>query len=118
MTYNAPDEDVRVGADYVKLEDGAKAGAHGKVETSTSGCCGGGDADVAAVGGWWWSLWWWAKLVLVVLFVGVLGAVFFKWIGPFFMDKVNKFFNLLLYNFRNSYINGRSYVGLINSLMA
>lgn len=93
MTYNASDEDHRVGGDYVKLEDGANGGAHGKAETSTSGCCGGDGGDVAGGGGgWWWSLWWWAKLVLVVLFVGVLGAVFFKWIGPFFMDKVNNFF--------------------------
>ncbi|XP_047947927.1 transmembrane protein 64-like isoform X1 [Salvia hispanica] len=68
MSYNAADEE-----DYVKLE----------AETSTSGCCDGGDDG----GGWLWSLWWWAKLVLVVLFVAVLGAVFFKWIGPFFMDK-------------------------------
>ncbi|XP_057812263.1 uncharacterized protein LOC131026396 isoform X2 [Salvia miltiorrhiza] len=86
MTYNAGDEeDLRLGEDYVKLEGG---GAHYQAETSTSGCCGGVDDGASADGGGWlWSLWWWAKLVLVVLFVAVLGAVFFKWIGPFFMDK-------------------------------
>jgi uncharacterized membrane protein YdjX (TVP38/TMEM64 family) len=35
----------------------------------------------------WWLIWWWAKLVLVLAFVGVLIAVFIKWIGPFIMDK-------------------------------
>ncbi|KAM7491282.1 hypothetical protein LguiA_034203 [Lonicera macranthoides] len=35
----------------------------------------------------WWSLWWWAKLVLLLAFLGVLAAVFFKWVGPFFLDK-------------------------------
>ncbi|KAL1548188.1 transmembrane protein 64-like [Salvia divinorum] len=85
MTYNAGDEeDRRLVADYVKLEGG---GSQWQAETSTSGCCGGGDA-ASSDGGWWlWSLWWWAKLVLLVLLVAVLGAVFFKWIGPFFMDK-------------------------------
>lgn len=89
MTYNAADEeDLRIGEDYVKLEDG---GARWQAETSTSSCCGGGGGGEGASGGgggWVWSLWWWAKLVLVVLFVAVLGAVFFKWVGPFFMDKV------------------------------
>lgn len=91
MTYNAADEDLQLEEDYVKLEEGgADGGAHWQAETSTSGCCGGGGGGVDTGGGeWWWSYWWWAKLVLVVLFVGVLGAVFFKWVGPFFMDKVN-----------------------------
>ncbi|KAL1547532.1 transmembrane protein 64-like [Salvia divinorum] len=81
MSYNAGDEEdrSRLGEDYVKLEGGR---GQWQAETSTSGCC---DGD--AGGGWLWSLWWWAKLVLVVLFVAVLGAVFFKWIGPFFMEK-------------------------------
>ncbi|XP_047946287.1 TVP38/TMEM64 family membrane protein YtxB-like [Salvia hispanica] len=90
MPYNAGDEeDRRLVADYVKLEGGG--GGQWHAETSTSGCCGGdtGGGDVDSSDGGWclWSLWWWVKLVLVVLFVAVLGAVFFKWIGPFFMDK-------------------------------
>ncbi|XP_042052755.1 TVP38/TMEM64 family membrane protein YtxB-like [Salvia splendens] len=90
MTCNAVDEeDRRLVEDYVKLEGGG--GGQWHAETSTSGCCGGdtgGGDEASSDGGWWlWSLWWWVKLVLVVLFVAVLGAVFFKWIGPFFMDK-------------------------------
>ncbi|KAL3647249.1 hypothetical protein CASFOL_008217 [Castilleja foliolosa] len=81
MTHIAADEDLRAGGDYVKLENcGAGGGARCKAETSTFGCFGGGCGG----GGSWW---WWAKLVLVVLFVAVLGAVIFKWVGPFFMDK-------------------------------
>ncbi|XP_051137783.1 uncharacterized protein LOC127255997 [Andrographis paniculata] len=88
MTYNAADkEDLILGEGYVRLEEGGAEGAQGRAETSTSGCCGGGSDVIGDGGGWWWGWWWWAKLVLVVLFVGVLGLVFFKWIGPFFMDK-------------------------------
>ncbi|KAL0393418.1 UNVERIFIED_CONTAM: hypothetical protein Slati_4308000 [Sesamum latifolium] len=88
MTCNAVDEDLRLGGDYVKLEEGGgEGGARWRVETSTStsGCCGG--SSDSGGGGGWWSWWWWAKLVVVVVFVAVLGAVFFKWVGPFFMDK-------------------------------
>ncbi|KZV45322.1 hypothetical protein F511_04060 [Dorcoceras hygrometricum] len=84
MTYNVADEDPGLAGDYVKLEEGGGGGDGVTIcETETSSSCGGGGGG----GGWWWSLWWWAKLVLVVLFVSLLGAVFFKWIGPFFMDK-------------------------------
>lgn len=34
------------------------------------------------------SLWYWVKLVVLLLCLGLLLAVFFKWVGPFFMDKV------------------------------
>ncbi|KAL2543514.1 SNARE associated Golgi protein family [Forsythia ovata] len=83
MTYNATEEDFRVG-DYVKLEEGVDGGTCREVGSSSSGCCG---ESGGGSGGWLWSFWWWAKLVLVVAFLGVLGAVFFKWVGPFFMDK-------------------------------
>ncbi|KAI4315328.1 hypothetical protein L6164_028151 [Bauhinia variegata] len=33
------------------------------------------------------SLWYWLKLVVLVICLGFLAAVFFKWVGPFFMDK-------------------------------
>ncbi|XP_073285659.1 uncharacterized protein [Primulina huaijiensis] len=83
MTYNVvAEEDPRLAGDYAKLEEGG-GDAVTICETETSSSCGGGGSG----GGWWWSLWWWAKLVLVVLFVSLLGAVFFKWVGPFFMDK-------------------------------
>lgn len=89
MTQKAADEDLRLGEDYVKLEEGGPdCGTLWQAEASTSDCCGGGVSLGGGGGGWWWSLWWWAKLVLVVAFVGVLGVVFFKWVGPFFMDKV------------------------------
>ncbi|GAA0151084.1 hypothetical protein LIER_09878 [Lithospermum erythrorhizon] len=45
-------------------------------------CC-----DTSGGGSFWWSLWWWAKLVLLFIFLGVLAAVFLKWICPLFMDK-------------------------------
>lgn len=85
MSYDAAEEDFKV-EDYVKLEEGLDGGTYRKVvaEASTSGCCGGnGDGG----GRWLWSLWWWAKLMVVVAFLVLLGAVFFKWVGPFFMDK-------------------------------
>ncbi|KAL2551635.1 SNARE associated Golgi protein family [Forsythia ovata] len=78
MTYDATIEEPR--GDYVKLEEGFDGRAQEEA-SSSSGCGGGGD------GGWCWSLWWWLKLILVVTFLGVLAAVIFKWVGPFFMDK-------------------------------
>ena len=38
-----------------------------------------------------WFIWYWVKLVLLFVCLGLLAAVFIKWVGPFFMDKV---FNL------------------------
>lgn len=34
------------------------------------------------------SLWYWVKLVVFLICLGLLIAVFLKWVGPFFMDKV------------------------------
>lgn len=36
----------------------------------------------------WCCLLWWAKMFVLLIFVGVLAAVFLLWVGPFFMDKV------------------------------
>ncbi|XP_022152794.1 uncharacterized protein LOC111020425 isoform X2 [Momordica charantia] len=33
------------------------------------------------------SLWLWVRLVVLFAFLGLLAAVFFKWVGPFFMNK-------------------------------
>ncbi|KAG8382341.1 hypothetical protein BUALT_Bualt05G0067300 [Buddleja alternifolia] len=78
MTYNnVADQDLRI-VDYVKLEEGVDDG--GDEASPSCGCCGGG-------GGGWWPLWWWAKVALAALCIGVLGAVFLKWVGPFVMDK-------------------------------
>ncbi|KAG6383931.1 hypothetical protein SASPL_156280 [Salvia splendens] len=80
MTYNNADHgDLRMDVDYVKLAVGVGGGAQCLNEASPS--CGGG-------GQWWSWLWWWAKLLLVALFIGILLAVFLKWIGPFVMEKV------------------------------
>lgn len=82
MTFNPGHDDLRLEGDYVKLEAGGgrsgDAGARLLKETPR----GGGRGEL------WWLLWWWAKLVLVILLVVVLLAVFLKWVGPFFMDKV------------------------------
>ena len=34
-------------------------------------------------------LWKWFKLVVLCIFLALLAAVFIKWVGPFFMDKVD-----------------------------
>lgn len=47
-----------------------------------------------------WScgkVWYWVKLALFLTFLGLLAAVFIKWVGPFFMDKVSLF--IILQNF-------------------
>ncbi|XVF13262.1 hypothetical protein REPUB_Repub08aG0193400 [Reevesia pubescens] len=33
------------------------------------------------------SIWYWIKLGILITFLGLLAAVFLKWVGPFFMDK-------------------------------
>ncbi|KAE8672460.1 putative LRR receptor-like serine/threonine-protein kinase [Hibiscus syriacus] len=33
------------------------------------------------------SIWFWIKLGILFTFIGLLTAVFFKWVGPFLMDK-------------------------------
>lgn len=80
MTYNAVagDEDINLCRDYVKLEDARDDAILPCQEAQTS----------RWFSGWAWSWWWWAKLVVVVLFLAAVGAVFFKWVGPFLMDKV------------------------------
>lgn len=84
MTFNP---DLRLEGDYVKLEAGRGRGGDGDTRPLKETPRGGGFVE------FWWFLWRWAKLVLVVLLVLVLLAVFLKWVGPFFMNKVN--FSLL-----------------------
>ncbi|XVE64964.1 hypothetical protein DITRI_Ditri07aG0143900 [Diplodiscus trichospermus] len=36
---------------------------------------------------WGRSIWYWIKLGILFIFIGLLAAVFLKWVGPFFMDK-------------------------------
>lgn len=47
-----------------------------------------GDSDLVVRSSRCWLVWWWARLIILLIFVGVLAAVFFKWVGPFVMDKV------------------------------
>ncbi|KAK2989147.1 hypothetical protein RJ640_027221 [Escallonia rubra] len=93
MTYEVSDDDdgapkltLRVEdnkGDYVILTES---------EGFDGGGCGGGVGAQPSTprisgNGRCWSIWWWAKLVLLLTFLGVLAAVFLKWVGPFFMDK-------------------------------
>ena len=41
---------------------------------------------------WRRSIWYWIKLGFLFTLIGLLAAVFLKWVGPFFMDKVGSFF--------------------------
>lgn len=82
MTFNPGHEDLRLEGDYVTLEAGGGRSGDGGARLLKETPRGGGRGEL------WWLLWWWAKLVLVVLLVVVLLAVFLKWVGPFFMDKV------------------------------
>lgn len=95
MTYdlNAEDEGVRVPqlklriedpkGDYVILKEAEAGNGIGFDDNGAGASC-----STTITCSRWWSLWWWAKLILLLTFLGVLAAVFFKWIGPFFMDKV------------------------------
>uniref|UniRef100_A0A5B6YSX7 VTT domain-containing protein n=1 Tax=Davidia involucrata TaxID=16924 RepID=A0A5B6YSX7_DAVIN len=96
MTYDVNDEEdcvvpelkVKMGdgnGDYVKLRE--SDGCHCQ-EEGFNGVGAQPSSQPSSTGsGIWWSLWWWAKAVLLLTFLGVLAAVFLKWIGPFFMDK-------------------------------
>lgn len=46
--------------------------------------------------------WYWLKLLVSFLCLGLLALVVFKWVGPFFIDKVFFFF-LLICSFPSSY---------------
>ncbi|KAA8522305.1 hypothetical protein F0562_012978 [Nyssa sinensis] len=90
MTYAVNDEDDGVVPELkMRMADGN--GNYVKFRES-DGCEGEGFDGGAAqpnssASGIWWSLWWWARAVLLLTFLGVLAAVFLKWVGPFFMDK-------------------------------
>lgn len=52
-----------------------------------------------------WLVWWWARLIILLIFVGLLAAVFFKWVGPFVMNKVCAHTVHLLYAYVCLWIN-------------
>ncbi|KAA8521944.1 hypothetical protein F0562_012742 [Nyssa sinensis] len=89
MTYDeddgvVPESNMTMGdgnGDYVKLRESDDFNCQGE------GFVGGGTQTLSPRGGIWWSLWWWAKAALLLMFLGVLAAVFLKWVGPFIMDK-------------------------------
>ncbi|KAF7828351.1 transmembrane protein 64 [Senna tora] len=78
-----PELTLRIGTDdskgdYVKLRPGP---AHSEPEAAVGGAA---EASPPARGG---SVWYWVKLVVLFICLGLLVAVFLKWVGPFFMDK-------------------------------
>ncbi|XAR70388.1 hypothetical protein NMG60_11027231 [Bertholletia excelsa] len=78
--YVAPELKLRVAGDcgeYVKLGDAVE-------ECEAGGC---GAQQSPSTNRWWCCFWWWAKVVVLMVLVGLLAAVFLKWIGPFVMDK-------------------------------
>lgn len=74
-----------------RIEEDTK-GNYVILRESEEGFDGAGGAQSPSIGigvrRWWWSVWWWVKLVLLLSFLGILVAVFIKWVGPFFMEKV------------------------------
>lgn len=52
---------------------------------------------------WRRSIWYWMKLGILIAFLGLLAAVFLKWVGPFFMDKVGYFPPRFDLDFFNTY---------------
>lgn len=66
--------------DYVNLKGT-------EVENVDDNYNGVGDSDLVLTSSSWWLVWWWARLIILLIFVGLLAAVFFKWVGPFVMNK-------------------------------
>ncbi|KAL3498730.1 hypothetical protein ACH5RR_041462 [Cinchona calisaya] len=72
--------------DYVRLKNGDLEEGFGGAEDASSSASSSSSSS-SCCSRFWCSIWWWAKLMLLAAFLGVLVAVFFKWIEPFFMDK-------------------------------
>ncbi|GMY30142.1 tvp38/tmem64 family membrane protein [Fagus crenata] len=72
-------EDVNGG--YVKLSQGP---GDCEEQQAIVGVVVVGEPSSPGRGGFWWK---WFKLVVLCIFLGLLAAVFIKWVGPFFMDK-------------------------------
>ena len=91
MTYEVNVEEggqIEVNIDELKGEYVNMREVEGQHGQSEGGVGSNSDSMMMTSGRWWCLIWWWAKLILLILFLGVLAAVFFKWVGPFFMDKV------------------------------
>ncbi|KAL1830880.1 hypothetical protein ACET3Z_000531 [Daucus carota] len=90
MTYEVNVEEggqIEVNIDELKGEYVNMREVEGQHGQSEGGVGSNSDSMMMTSGRWWCLIWWWAKLILLILFLGVLAAVFFKWVGPFFMDK-------------------------------
>lgn len=80
-------EDIEVGigcdddnGDYVRLR---QSPCNCEPEVSSDG---GSSSQPCSPGR---SLWLWVRLVVLFVFLVSLAVVFFKWVGPFFMNKVS-----------------------------
>ena len=82
-------EDVNGG--YVKLSQGP---GDCEEQQAIVGVVVVGEPSSPGRGGYWWK---WFKLVVLCIFLGLLAAVFIKWVGPFFMDKVCFCINLIAF---------------------
>ncbi|CAI9093855.1 OLC1v1029444C2 [Oldenlandia corymbosa var. corymbosa] len=102
LGWKGREEEDDLKGDYVKLNDGdlecgfcgtdrgleaVESSASSSSSSSPSSTSSSSAPLASCCNGFWCSLWWWAKLLLVGSSLAVLAAVFFKWIGPFFMDK-------------------------------
>lgn len=65
------------------------------VDEFNNNCNGVGDSGLVLRSSRCWLVWWWARLIILLIFVGLLAAVFFKWVGPFVMNKVCTQYTLL-----------------------
>lgn len=63
-----------------------------EVDDFNNNCNGVGDSGLVLRSSRCWLVWWWARLIILLIFVGLLAAVFSKWVGPFVMNKVCTFF--------------------------
>ena len=66
--------DVENAGEYVKLRSGPEECGPDSAESPPG----------IVAGSWWY----WIRLVLLLACAGLLAGIFFRWIGPFFMDKV------------------------------
>ncbi|KAL1828434.1 hypothetical protein DCAR_0207648 [Daucus carota subsp. sativus] len=72
--------------DYVNLRE---AQAQNADDDDANNCCddGVGDTGLVITRSRCWLVWWWARLIILLVFAGLLIAVSFKWVVPFLMNK-------------------------------
>ncbi|XP_052210943.1 uncharacterized protein LOC127813881 isoform X2 [Diospyros lotus] len=87
MTYIGHDQDDDCVVPELKLRVGGDNGDYIKLREPEDCDTAGGDPQPPCFGGGWCRLFRWAKIVALLILVGVLAAVFLIWVGPFFVDK-------------------------------